>query len=644
MKVLYYILFYTCIVAFTANGQTKEAYVNAGEKAMSEKKYGEAIYYLSQALEFPNPNPGLQIRMAKACQMHKDYKQAAYWYSFVVKNDSLQQYTQLLHELGEMTMCIENYFEAKNYLSQALIYVNDSLKRALIERQMLGCELAMNDSTTPIWNVSRYTNNINTVFSDFAAHGQQEDDIYFSSIRYQKISDKPKEYFSKIYHQKKSGSNASMNISPLDFTINRSGYDNGSSSLSNDGKIFIFTRCKDVNGENKCELYESVLLNQHFQQPKKLQASINLEGFSNIQPWIVTNGPLGYTLYFSSNRENGMGGFDIWKCHRNSEGIYSDAINCGKEINSPWDEITPFYDVIKKTLYFSSNGYPGYGAMDVFYVQPGIDSFPVNLGAPVNSGADDTFFNHSISGYFGLLTSNRKGSSYISNETCCYDIYLLKRDTNLIEQLDTLKVKPELSISERIQEIKKLMPIRLYFDNDIPDPGSRKSTTDRNYIDLYRDYVQMQNTYQEFFSEGLTDEQSNIAVEKVNAFFEDELKTNFEKLNQFMILLQHFSDLKYTLQFKIRGQASPLADKEYNNKLSGRRISSLQNYLRMYENGMFINLLHDSLIQIIEIPKGEELSDHLVSDKLDDIRNSVYNPAAALERKIEIIDLIIEPQ
>lgn len=102
----------------------------------------------------------------------------------------------------------------------------------------------------------------------------------------------------------------------------------------------------------------------------------------------------GKTMYFSSSVKNGIGGIDLYKSTLGSDGNWSEAINLGPNVNTTYDDDSPFLSKDGKRLYFSSKGHLGYGGYDIFYIDLGNnDSSKVkNVGAPINSPADDIFF------------------------------------------------------------------------------------------------------------------------------------------------------------------------------------------------------------------------------------------------------------
>jgi hypothetical protein len=116
------------------------------------------------------------------------------------------------------------------------------------------------------------------------------------------------------------------------------------------------------------------------------------------------------TLFFASDMPGGFGGYDLYFCRLQQNGSWSAPVNLGPKINTPKDETFPYWDSMG-TLYFSSEGHMGYGALDIFKV--GLSNGTVtdsvsNLGYPFNSSADDFGFSISPNGQSGLLSSNRE--------------------------------------------------------------------------------------------------------------------------------------------------------------------------------------------------------------------------------------------
>jgi peptidoglycan-associated lipoprotein len=122
----------------------------------------------------------------------------------------------------------------------------------------------------------------------------------------------------------------------------------------------------------------------------------------------------GLTLYFSSDMPGGQGGMDLWQIKRkNKNAAWGEPVNLGKNINTAGDEVYPYLSVSNDTLFFSSNGLPGMGGLDIFMAVRKGDSWgaPVNMQYPINSSSDDfgIIFQNNKKGYFSSSRPGGKG-------------------------------------------------------------------------------------------------------------------------------------------------------------------------------------------------------------------------------------------
>jgi outer membrane protein OmpA-like peptidoglycan-associated protein len=158
----------------------------------------------------------------------------------------------------------------------------------------------------------------------------------------------------------------------------------GAQNISQDGQWLIFTGCNFPDGFGSCDLYISYLTPEGWSAAENLGETINTE-FWESAPSLS---PDKRDLYFSSRRPGGYGGTDIYVSHRNLSGRWSVPENMGPEINTIGDESAPFIHADNQTLYFTSNGHPGYGGDDLFLSRKGPGgkwSKPENLGYPINT-------------------------------------------------------------------------------------------------------------------------------------------------------------------------------------------------------------------------------------------------------------------
>ncbi len=178
----------------------------------------------------------------------------------------------------------------------------------------------------------------------------------------------------------------------------------GSGSFTGDGKTFYFTTCHGEGGSD-CMVMVSYLEGDQWTTPEPLNEYVNEPGFENKQPFVTKGGD---TLFFCSNRPGGLGSSDIWMSLKGLEKeSWTPAINMGAVINSPEEEISPYYSSAFNCLIFASDGHVGYGGYDL-YLAKGKSFFEpeiYNLGYPFNSTVDDIYFN--ISDTVGFMASNR---------------------------------------------------------------------------------------------------------------------------------------------------------------------------------------------------------------------------------------------
>ena len=190
---------------------------------------------------------------------------------------------------------------------------------------------------------------------------------------------------------------------PVQSEIN-SEFEDGACAFSPDGKTMYFTRClTDAESPRYAEIYRSSRSDASWSAPKKCE--IIKDSLSSLAHPAIS--PDGEWLYFVSDMPGGLGGTDIWRVRIMDDG-FGGVENIGEPINSPGNEMFPTFRP-NGELYFSSNGHPGMGGLDIFKAtqdENGIWSIE-NLQSPMNSQADD--FGMTFEGPFnrGFFASNR---------------------------------------------------------------------------------------------------------------------------------------------------------------------------------------------------------------------------------------------
>lgn len=191
-------------------------------------------------------------------------------------------------------------------------------------------------------------------------------------------------------------------------TIN-SPYNEGTCSVTADGNILIYTSCDAPDSEGSCDLYIAYKVNGMWQRPRNMGKNVNSRSWDS-QPSLSADGRV---LFFSSNRKGGFGGNDIWYSVMQNDATWSEAKNLGDIVNTPKDEISPFMFFNNEILFFSSNGHPGFGGMDIQLskVIDGEFTKPENLGWPINDQLDQVALFITAQkdyAYFTELTTSEK--------------------------------------------------------------------------------------------------------------------------------------------------------------------------------------------------------------------------------------------
>ena len=355
----------------------------------------------------------IAYRMAECNRLINNTGKATSAYMNAIRYDYPDSTVYL--RMGQMLQKTGRYPEAiKNYD----IYMENDPSNLLAINGIQGCELAPGWKKNPTRYEVRRMDKFNSRRGEFSPMlaGDKYDQLYFASSRSKdkdaKVSAITGQNNNNLFLVKQDEKGAWLAPVELEDEVNTE-YDEGTPSFSPDGNTMYYTYCaQDPEGPRTAEIYISTRSSAKWGKGTRatiVKDSVTALGHPSISPD-------GKYLYFVSDAVGGFGGKDIFRA-RVAGNDFGPMENLGEEINTPGDEMFPYVrDSV--TLYFASNGHPGMGGLDLFKAtQDSTGKWNVeNLGAPINSMADDfgiTFAGKEERGFFCSNRNDARGYDHI---------------------------------------------------------------------------------------------------------------------------------------------------------------------------------------------------------------------------------------
>jgi OOP family OmpA-OmpF porin len=400
-----------------------------------------AIDFYSEYYKRNNKNEKVSLKLADLYFRISDYKSAKPVYSDLYDKNN-KKYSETLFKIAKILKsesrfdtaisCFE-YF--RDYYLHKFSEDQQALYNYLIEFEIQGCEVAYdhfkNDRQKKI-RVRPLNETINTAHKDYSPIIWNDTMIVYSSLNSDtipliKVEDPEHIPSERFYAASMKGSDWYGGLeAPLPF-YNFDSLASSDGVFSPDGKRFYFTVKKyNKYGKQIGAIYESRKIDGIWYEPVKLNENINHEKFTSINPAVGTCYDSRFDiLYFATDRP-GVGGYDIWYAvYDKDKDEYRKAHNAGSYLNTPANEVTPFFDIQTHTLYFSSDGLPGYGGYDIYKsIGETVNwTTPKNIGTPFNSPYNDVYYVSNKENTLGFLVSNRNEGKILKSPHCCFDIF-----------------------------------------------------------------------------------------------------------------------------------------------------------------------------------------------------------------------------
>lgn len=382
----------------SSNKKAQSAYNTAADHLRSNQ-FEQAAKSLEEAVSHDPNSAGAYQQLGDVYRRLSEYQKAIHSYQKVLAiNPELTPLTYF--GIGESYLFSGDYPNATKYLNTYQTKGNLSEKsKSLVAKYLHDAAFSIQNQQKNVTTLRSISDDINT-----------KNDEYFPQLTAdnQTIIFTRKTDNQENFYQSRSSNGEWKEVKKLEGEINSDRFNEGAHCISPDGKYLFFTGCNRPNGLGSCDIYVSKKENGRWSEPFNLGSPINTRGWE-AQPSISADGK---TLYFVSNRQGGQGGYDIWKSTLKADGSWDNPTNLGPSINTPYDEGAPYIHADNKTLFFSSNGWPGFGKKDIFRSQideQGNWSTPENLGYPINNHYDQLSMHVSMDGQIAHIASQNKG-------------------------------------------------------------------------------------------------------------------------------------------------------------------------------------------------------------------------------------------
>jgi outer membrane protein OmpA-like peptidoglycan-associated protein len=423
------------------------------------------------------------------------------------------------------------YFLASSYLEankpdSALYYFslyNDKVNANGIndDREIAMCYNAK-DSEKHVRNVTvkNISSEINTSFAEKNPVVKLDNTLlFFSSNR--EITPSNTEHSEDIYFSKKELSGNWQ--SPQAFTYNTE-YDEAPLYLSTDGTILYFKRT--IKGNT--DFYYSKLNNNIWSKPEPI-SELNTEA-NEVGLSITADGK---KVFFSSDRNKSKGNYDLFSATLNNEGKWEKITILPQNINSTYNEVSPYINPDGQTLFFSSDGYEnkGIGGFDIYYSELQADkswSVPQSMQAPINSTRHDIGFSVTSKNtrYFSKLNNDKSydifevsGEGFDFENIAAAEVVTVTKESGVTQVVETEKqVEKEVEVVTTVEtEVEKIVEKEVQVAAPVEDLKNVKDTIEENAH---------KSRFEELSLDYIPDIDRQVLINKVKAYLSEKLKQN----------------------------------------------------------------------------------------------------------------------
>lgn len=373
----------------TLSRTARQVYDKA-QQAWQERRLAEATELFEKVLEIEPNSYDTHLRLAQIYELQRktDLTRKHYYKAVSLKADAPQS-APAYQWIGRDHFNTQRYDSAQFYFEKALaLFPPKSSLGRLAEKSVVSSQFARQATKNPLIiekkSMGDTVNFLGTQY--FPVLTADDETLIFTGLTENRDEN--------IYFTRRIKGGGAADRSPADRwdvpeeiskAINTTNNE-GTCTVSADGRTLVFTACNRPDGHGSCDLYISQKEGKEWSQPLNLGQQVNSREWES-QPSLSAD---GHTLYFASDRKGGIGKRDIWVTHLDNKKQWTAPKNLGPAINTTDDENAPFIHANGRTLFYSSNGLPGMGGFDIFITQK-IDTVwapPTNIGYPINTVSD----------------------------------------------------------------------------------------------------------------------------------------------------------------------------------------------------------------------------------------------------------------
>ncbi|MCA6077908.1 OmpA family protein [Fulvivirga sedimenti] len=376
-----------------------------------------------------------------------------------------------------------------------------------------------------------------------------------------------------------------------------SAFNEGTCTISADGRRLIFTSCLGRKGYGSCDLFITERQGDEWSEPRNLGDRVNGPEWDS-QP---TLSPDGRTLYFVSTRKGGIGGRDIWMTTLNEAGEWTKAVNLGAAVNTAEEDVSPFIHPNNRTLYFASNGRTGFGGYDIYFTERTGDGWsePQNFGAPVNTGEDQVSLFISANGEKGYYSLEDQSNPSVKSSIYEFDVPSDMRVTSrasyvfgVVTDAETGEVIEadielfDLASEERVGLVSSDPVSGEYLIVLAEGSDYALYVNETGYLFTSLSFAYDRQTQLEPIRQDITltpiKEGSRTVLN--NIFFETDKYALQERSQTELNKVIRFMNTNPELRIEVSGHTDDVGADDYNLSLSNRRAKSVYDYLT--QNGV----------------------------------------------------------